>query len=252
MSIWGVLRDKIETYKNRRTASRTVRFMFPALLSSAAALGLLALTGGTQDSYIYLDAPKQAVEVGDLVPVTIYASAAVPVNAVELTVSFPEDKLDVFGVDRGQSVITIWTEDPVVNSNSVQMRGGTFKRGFLGDHQIATINFRAEKSGQYSISVEDVQLIAGDGEGTVVAAVTKPEATISLFNFDESTSEEELKVAVAKKVSTDLNNDGKVTLQDISAFMGAWSNRSGSHDFDGDGRMTFRDFSIILAEFFLK
>jgi hypothetical protein len=181
----------------------------------------------------------------------VYASAAVPINAVEFKLAFPADKVDVFGVDRGQSVITIWTEDPVVTPNSVQLRGGTFQRGFLGTHQIATVNFRAKRTGQYAIKIEDVRLVAGDGEGTEIIN-NQPAADLSIFNFDEKTTEDEIRVAIRNQMVTDLNGDGDVTLQDISAFMGAWSNKSQVFDFNGDGRMTFRDFSIILSNFFFQ
>ena len=226
--------------------------MFPAVLSSAAVLGLMALSGSTMGSTVYLETTASAVEVGDLFPVVIYTSATVPVDAIELTVSFPADKVDVFGVDRGQSVLSLWTEDPILTDTSVLLRGGTFQRGFLGKHQIATINFRAKTAGQYEIAIKDLRLVAGDGQGTEVIVNTVPAGTLSVFNFDENTSEEQIRIAVSQNIVSDINGDGEVTLQDISAFMDAWSNRSALFDFNGDGRMTFRDFSIILSDFFFQ
>lgn len=252
MSLWQRIKTYLQTYRQQRRSNRTVRYMFPAILSSAAAFSLLALSGSTDQSFIYLETPTQAVEVGDIFPVTVYASAGVPVNAVELQLEFPEDKVDVFGVDRGQSVITIWTDEPVIANDSVQLSGGTYRRGFLGDHQIATINFRATETGQYEIVIEDARFVAGDGQGTVVATTNVPATDITVFNYDENTTEDELMVVVDKGLITDINGDGKITLKDISAFMGAWSSKSAKHDFNGDGRMTFRDFSIILADFFFQ
>jgi hypothetical protein len=95
-------------------------------------------------------------------------------------------------------------------------------------------------------------LVAGDGTGTEVAVTAQAAESIALFNFDENTSPEEIQVAIASKIVTDINNDGRVTLQDISAFMGAWSNRTQIFDFNKDGKMTFRDFSILLADYFLQ
>jgi hypothetical protein len=157
----------------------------------------------------------------------------------------------VFSIDRGQSVLTIWTEDPVVTASAVRFSGGTFRRGFIGKHEVATINFRALKTGQYKVKITDATLVAGDGTGTEVPVTKQPTESITLFNFDENTPPEEIKVAINSKMVTDLNNDGEITLQDISAFMGAWSNRSQIFDFNRDGKMTFRDFSIILADYFL-
>jgi len=252
MRVWRYLQKHLARYVSGPRSTATVRYMFPAVMSSAAVLGLLAVTASSEDSFLFLETPTQAVETGGLYPVAILASAATPINAIEFTVSFDPEKVDVFGVDRGQSVITIWTEDPVVERASVQFRGGTFQRGFLGEHQIATINFRALETGQHTVSLRDVRLVAGDGAGTEVTATAVPASSLSLFTFDDTTSEDEIRVAVSDQLSTDVNADGSVTLQDISAFMGASSNRTTTYDFNGDGRMTFRDFSIILAEYFFR
>jgi len=242
---------KYRHYRANRDRATTVRYMFPAVLGFATLLGALSLSA-TSNSFVLLETNVQAIESGELFEVRVLTSAHVPVNAVDITVKFPKDKLEVFSVDRGQSVLTIWTQDPVVTPSTVRLSGGTFRRGFIGKHEIATINFRALKTGQYKVSLSDVTLVAGDGTGAKVAVTKQPNDTIALFNFDENTSQEEIKVAIASKMVTDLNNDGRVTLQDISAFMGAWSNRSQIFDFNKDGRMTFRDFSIILADYFLQ
>jgi len=225
--------------------------MFPAVLGAAAILGALSISA-TSNTFVILETDKLTIESGKLFEVQVLVSAHTPVNAVDLTVSFPKDKLEVFSVDRGQSVMTIWTEDPIVKTNSVRLSGGTFRRGFIGKHEIATINFRALATGPYKITINKPTLVAGDGTGTQVAVTSQPGESISLFNFDDNTTEDEIRVAVSRNMVTDLNNDGKVTLQDISAFMGAWSNRSQIFDFNRDGRMTFRDFSIILADYFLQ
>jgi len=225
--------------------------MFPAVLGMAGVLAAMSISA-VSSSFVVLESNVQTVKTGELFEVIIKASVHTPVNAVDLKVNFPKDKLQVFSVDRGQSVLTIWTEDPVVTNNSVRFSGGTFRRGFIGSHEVATINFRALETGQYNVSISDVTLIAGDGTGTAVAVAPQSRSTLSLFTFDDSTSAEELRVMVQSGAVTDLNNDGRVTLQDISAFMGAWSSQSQFFDFDQDGKMTFRDFSIILADFFLQ
>jgi hypothetical protein len=225
--------------------------MFPAVLGAAALLSAVTLSA-IDNSFVVLESDVQAVEVGDIFSVQVFSSAHVPVNAVDITVSFPSDKVEVFGVDRGESVLTIWTEDPIVTNKTVTLRGGTFRKGFLGEHQIATINFRAKGTGQYTIKAPDATFIAGDGAGTEVLVSEHSADKLSIFNFDDNTTEEEIKIAVGSQLKTDLNEDGKVTLQDISAFMGVWSNKTQLFDFNGDGRMSFKDFSIILADFFLQ
>lgn len=243
--------NKYRTYRSRRESTATVRYMFPALLGTVLLLGATAVSS-IDGSYVYLESNKQTVEVGELVSVEVGVSAHTPINAVDIIVNFPADKVEVFSVDRGQSVLTIWTEDPLIKKTSVQLVGGTFKRGFIGEHEIATIKFRALEKGQYKLESNKITFVAGDGTGTKVTASEHKAGKLALFNFDQNTSEDEIKIAIASGVATDLNNDGQVTLQDISAFMGAWSNQTHVFDFNNDGRMSFKDFSIILADYFLK
>ena len=251
MKAFTWIKDRVRAYRNKRVSSQTIKYMFPAMLGTVLLLGASAITGVGQ-SYVYLNPDVRTVEVGDVVTVEIGVSAHVPVNAVDITVDYPSDKVEVVSVDRGRSVLTLWTEDPIISNDSVQLVGGTFRRGFIGEHEIASIKFKALQSGQYSIDAPQATFVAGDGSGDEVAVGSNPANTITIFNFDENTSEAEIEVAIASGITTDLNRDGRVTLQDISAFMGAWNNRNQVFDFNNDGRMSFKDFSIILADFFLQ
>ena len=136
------------------------------------------------------------------------------------------------------------------------MRGGTFRKGFLGDHLIATINARATETGLAQFSVDSIMLLAGDGSGSRVAIANTGGEKTSLFVVKENgtpiaSDSVGLKGTASVAIITDLDKDGKVTLSDISQFMSAWSSKSATYDFDGDGVMTFKDFGIILADSFI-
>ncbi len=251
MSAFTWIITTVKVYRSKRVSSATVKYMFPAVLGTVLLLGATTITS-TSKSYVYLTPDVRTVEVGQILTLQVGVSAHAPVNAVDITVVFPPDKVEVFSVDRGTSVLTLWTEDPIIANDYVQLTGGTFRRGFIGKHPVASIKFRALKAGQYEIRSQDITLVAGDGTGKKITPSTNDANKVSLFNFDENTSPEEIRVAIASGITTDLNKDGKVTLQDISAFMGAWQNQAQLFDFDNDGRMTFKDFSIILADFFLQ
>lgn len=251
MKVFAWIVARIQEYRSKRITGVTVKYMFPAVLGTVLLLSASTISSSSE-SYVFLSSDTRTVEVGELVLVEIGVSAHVPINAVDITIDFPADKLEIFSIDRGQSVLTIWTEDPIISRNAVQLIGGTFKRGFIGTHEIAVIKFRAIKAGQYEVQTDAVTFIAGDGTGAKVQAHAKPVNTLALFSFDENTSSKEIQVAIAAGITTDLNNDGRVTLQDISAFMGAWNTKKQLFDFDNDGRMTFKDFSIILADFFFR
>lgn len=235
-------------FQNRKG---TVRYMFSAILSIAALLGAAVVTS-TESSYIRLEASSTTVLAGDSFRIDVFAYAHVPVNAVDITLEFDKNAVSVTGVDKGQSVITLWTEEPIIEDNKVILRGGTYRKGFLKEHRIATINLSAKKTGQSNLSATDVVLLAGDGKGTKVSVAETKNSSVSLFVYDQNTSPESIGVSVKVNIFSDIDQDGKVTLKDISIFMSAWSDKSVIYDFNNDGRMTFRDFSIILADFFLK
>jgi hypothetical protein len=231
--------------------SFTVRYMFPALLTGVA-LFSLASVNSTQSSYVRLVSSQTSIEAGERFTLHVYARSHVPVNAVDITLAFDKNAVEVLEVDRGQSVLTLWTEDPIIKSNQVILRGGTFRKGFLGEHEIASIDLRALNTGLGTFEATDVALLAGDGSGTPVKVTKSQGASLNFFIYDENTDPETIAINVKVKIVTDINGDGKVTLSDISAFMAAWNQKTTTYDFNSDGKMTFRDFSIILADFFLK
>lgn len=230
---------------------RTVRYMFPALVSLMAMMGAAVITSD-EASYVRLEVSDTAVAEGQQLSVDVYAYAHVPVNAVDITLQFDSATVEVAGVDTGRSVLTIWTEEPIIKSNQVILRGGTFRKGFLREHLIATIQLKAKQPGQSQLTAADVVLLAGDGKGTPVSVADIEASDANIYVYDESTDPESIGIDIAVNIVTDLDGDGKVSLRDVSAFMAAWGDRTIVYDFNGDNRMTFRDFSIILADWFLK
>ena len=223
--------------------------MFPVVIGGAAFLVASAITSGDA-SYIRLESSVKTVEAGERFSVAVYAFAHVPVNAVDVTLTFDPKSVSVLGVDRGDSVITLWAEDPKVTNNRITLRGGTYKRGFLGDHILGRIELQAVTTGQALFSTADVLLLAGDGTGDAVKTGTALDSTTSVFIFDENMDPGNIAAAIGVSVITDVDGDGSVALKDISIFMASWRTKDTIYDFNGDGRMTFRDFSILLADYF--
>ena len=229
----------------------TVRTMFSfSFLGALLLLGAAAITSNNV-SYIKLEASKTTIEAGERFQLEVYAFAHVPVNAVDVTIRFESDAVEVLSVDKGQSVLTIWTEEPIIKDDHVTLRGGTFRNGFVGEHKIATIELLAKETGQSEFKAANVVLLAGDGRGSSVSVGESDDSSISLYVYDEDMTPSNIGVDVVVSIITDIDGDGKVSLKDISSFMGAWGSKSHVYDFNGDGRMTFRDFSIILADAFL-
>lgn len=237
-------------YAARPHRSRTVRYAFPLIFLTAIAL--TAAVFDSEQSYVRLAVSSQTVAADERFSVDVYAYAHEAVNAVNISLVYPEDKVTVTGIDTGQSVITLWTEEPRAANGRITMSGGTYRRGFRGEHLVATINFQAKNTGVAAVSTAELQFLKGDGSGQALETVTGDDGEISLYIGNESEQATDIAATAELIVITDVDGDGIVTLRDVSAFMAGWFTGMTVYDFDGDGRMTFRDFSIILADSFFK
>lgn len=231
-----------------------VRRMFSGGIIATLAVGLLAAVSlSTQSSSVSIQLPGggSTVTVGESFQVEVVVDAQEPINAVEIDLLYPEKYLVVEQIREGESVLTIWTEKPTAENGVIHARGGTFRRGFSGEHRIFALTARATQAGTFSIRPQQILLLAGDGSGTEVTLSASDVPPLQLTaeglggvevdDIDETTS----------KGGVDINGDGEVSMQDISIFMSAWGNQETVYDFTGDNRMSFSDFSVILARFFL-
>lgn len=233
-----------------RTRYPTIRYAFSFLFLFAAVAGAAAVIS-KDSSYVRIAVPSTTIAAGSEFSVDVYAYAGSPVNAIDIAIAVPADFVEVLGIDRGESVITLWTQDPYIEDGSVILRGGTYRKGFIGEHKIATINLRAVTDGKAEFLVRDAVLLAGDGKGTPIA-VADDSAVSSLYIYPPGEESENIAAEATLVLLTDINNDGTVSLSDISSFMASWYGSGPQHDFNNDGKMTIRDFSIILAVYFTQ
>lgn len=227
----------------------TVRYAFPVVILASIFAGLASVIT-ENSSYVTMSTSETSVTRDQEFFVDVRATTHVAVNALDLVITYPEDKIAVLGIDTGTSVITLWTEEPYAKDGKIYLRGGTFRKGFLGEHTIARIKVRATEAGSARIIVDSASFVAGDGKGTSIAVDTTEgtrEVKVAVLGADGILSGE-----ASISIVTDTDGDGDVDLKDISSFMSAWFSKKNTFDFDGDGRMTFRDFSIILAESFRR
>jgi len=239
-------------FGRNKPKTNTIKFMFPVIISILAILSATVITS-TDSSYIKLS-PSQSVALnGEEFTIDVFAYAHVPVNALDLTIEFEPKSFAVLGIDTGQSVLTVWTQEPNVRDNIITLGGGTYRRGFIGEHLVATVRVKALYTGKTDISIKTAQLLAGDGKGTPVeisrnSSITKKSFVI----YDQNTDPSVISAGIDVKIKSDINGDGQVNLQDVSAFMAAWYTKSEMYDFNSDNKMNIIDFSIILARSFLN
>lgn len=230
--------------------SATVRYAFSFLFLFAAIIGVASVSNSS-GSYIKIVSSKDVVEVGTQFVVDVYVYADTPINAVDIGVEFSNKQVEILGIDKGESVITLWTKEPYIENGIVKLAGGTYKRGFVGEHKIVSLNVKALAAGSAQFLTNGVQLLAGDGKATNVKAdVSRAKITTNVVNSGDEALKTTLVGNVGFGVATDIDGDGVVSLQDISSFMGSWGSNSKVYDFNSDGKMTFKDFSIILYDYF--
>lgn len=235
----------------RPNKSATVRFAFPMAFVVVAALSVAAVITETE-SYVRLESSTANIKKGEIFWINVYAFAHTPVNAVDISLSFPQSKVEVTGIDTGESVLTLWTQKPYIENGAVILRGGTFRRGFVGEHLIATINMRGKATGVASFDTTGIKFLAGDGTGAEVE-VENTNNPVNLYIYNQDTEIGGIAADASFEVITDIDGDGEVTLKDVSMFMSAWfGGKSLRFDFNHDGKVSFSDFSIILADSFFR
>ncbi len=231
--------------------SRTVRLAFPLVIIATIFAGAAVITSSNQ-SFVSIETEPTSVRKGEQFFILVKVTAHTPVNAIDIEIQYPESQMEITGIDTGESVITLWTEEPYANGGIIKLTGGTFQKGFLGEHIIARVRAVATETGAAYVSKNTATFIAGDGLGTEILVSESESDATQVFIANADGSSGSLVGTVSVHIVTDVDGDGDVDIKDISAFMVAWFNKSSIFDFNGDGRMTIRDFSILLADSFFK
>lgn len=221
-----------------------------AVLLSAGTLAFVQHSN--EKNVVILSSDSNAVLVGEPFFVDVHVRAVDDINAVDLEITYPESRLSIDSLRTGESVLNIWTHDPVAENGLIHLSGGTFRRGFSGEHRIIRLRATAIQSGDIDLTFTNADLIKGDGDGSEIAMrdITKRELSLRAVSRQEAEAEGLSREISQTELRTDLTGDGRVTMSDISMFLSAWASRDAVYDLDGDGQMTFRDFSIILADYF--
>ncbi len=200
--------------------------------------------------------PKSAVTTeGGTFTVALVVDSSVPVNAYSGVLTFDPAMITVTNIDYNTSIANLWVEKPWYENGdgTLTFAGGTTEAGgFTGTGALLTVTFTTHLVGTAVIKLNNARILAHNGFGTDVPLFDSVDAlfTVEAISTQASTIAEvdsESAVQVLKTMpDTDLNNDSKVNLADVSIFMRSLFSNNPEHDFNGDGVTNLADLSILL------
>jgi hypothetical protein len=116
---------------------------------------------------IYFKTGSTTIRPGDLFEVLILLNTEKEnINAVEGTVLFPDDILELENINEANSILTFWPEKPrVYDENKIKFAGIT-PGGYQEEKGLLfSITFQAKKEGAGLIEIKDSRVLLNDGQG---------------------------------------------------------------------------------------
>ncbi|HEV7424016.1 MAG TPA: hypothetical protein VGO21_02380 [Candidatus Paceibacterota bacterium] len=113
--------------------------------------------------------PQEAVQ-GENITVNVEVNSFLQsINAVSGIISFPQGLVSVVSLNKDNSIIKLWTQEPHISSNKISFEGVILTPGFEGTHgPILQITFRAKNKGMVYLNWNEGSILANDGYGTNV------------------------------------------------------------------------------------
>ena len=103
----------------------------------------------------------------DQFKVSIFLDTKEQLNAVEGTLRFPPDFLELKSVNDANSIINFWVEYPNVISNGDIRFSGITPGGYKGDRGlIFSVTFKVLQEGKGIFDIRDTRVLQNDGKGT--------------------------------------------------------------------------------------
>lgn len=214
---------------------------------TAIALLTTSMMVGTPKAILYFVAPEQEIRVGEALDMTVNLNAKTPINVVGMTLVVPP-QVEIVGVSTDDSFIDLWTEDVVINKvgGEIRLSGGTLAKGGVTDiHPVLSFSVRAQEAGEVEFSFKDVEVLAHDGSGETVP--TELRAFSRLVVSDPKTTDAN---GQTDEIARSINFDGEngITLTDFSILLkhllGPYDTR---FDLNQDGLLSLPDLSVFFS-----
>lgn len=241
---------------------RTLPLRYRAPLVALGAFCVLVLTGQVQDlrsivasttslfgwaseTVLFFTAQEDTLVVGESMTIDVRLNAATPINVVGTTLRYDPEAVMIIGVSKETSILDLWTEETIAHDKGeMRLSGGSVHQGgHSGPGTIITLVIRAKKDGETSIGFSSSEVFANDGRGSMVQVNERA------FVFTVAPKSDGGAPAATPVQSADFNDDGRVTLADVSIFaVQLFASYHARYDLNRDGRMDLADLSIVFAE----
>ncbi|MDD5039661.1 MAG: cohesin domain-containing protein [Patescibacteria group bacterium] len=147
------------------------RYLYIVCIVTGIIAGVSAIAHHADAASLSADAAEKKFEQGKVFDVLVHISSDQQViNAVEAAVTYPADMLEVIGVSRGGSFLTLWPEEPAVDREAgvITMIGGIPSGSYVSGGIVVTITFQAFATGGVEIGFQDdvTHVLLNDGLGT--------------------------------------------------------------------------------------
>ena len=234
----------------------------PALLAATAFLALASVVGiaifpmDTKPlAEIFITPDEKIAVIDEIFTIAIVVDASVPVNVFAGQLQFNPQILYIQSIDYNTSIADLWTEEPWYSNGdgTLSFAGGTTQKGgFTGTDTLIEVTFRTIREGSGVIALQEPRILLYDGLGTDVPLTDPVEVLLTVKNSDTQKqpvpTPKNTSFIVAETLPvTDLNNDGKQSIADVSIFMMNIASSEGRFDFNLDGKVNLKDLNILLS-----
>ena len=200
--------------------------------------------------------PVAGVSVlGQPLYVTLVVESSLPVNAFSGLISYDPSQLEVIAIDYNTSIADLWVEEPWYENGAgtLSFAGGTTKSGgFTGEDTLIKIAFMPKREGDARLTLSRARILEHNGFGTdatiaapIDALFTVEELAAEARTISDTNSDGTFTI-MPEKPDSDLNDDGKVNVADVSIMMMQLLSSDSRYDLNLDGKVNLADLSILL------
>ncbi len=138
------------------------------ILTCALAFFFFGSQAHAADSKIYFDAPATVAKNSDIA-VNLFIDTTEPINAFDIEIAFPKDKLKFINSANAGSIIDVWQPKPTLLPNgNIHLAGGILTSYVGTKGLLVKLSFRAMAEGTVKITFTKSNVYIADGKGSVL------------------------------------------------------------------------------------